>query len=172
METGGQRCFDARRGTPIEAMKLRPAEFIVLSIARHYFGAFSDPAEHGWLRAASDALACFGPDRGPRAAMSLLAAVQAMRQARVSLFRFNSARCARCSAFVSDHERIFLNTMRAVVRGNEVAAAGHAMLLCEGNNHSGFLRALAVLAEDFGLFAGGTSVTRADLVDAPPHAGL
>ncbi|WHZ36016.1 hypothetical protein [Sagittula sp. MA-2] len=172
METGSQRCFDAKRGTPIGALGLKPAEFIVLNIARHYFGAFSDPAEHGWLQAASDALACFGPERGPRAAMAVLSAVQSMRQARVSVFRFNSARCPRCSAFVSDHERMFLTTMRAVVRGNEVAAAGHAMLLCEGNDHSGFLRALAVLADDCGLFAGGNGAARADLVEAPPHAGL
>ncbi|WP_425071218.1 hypothetical protein [Sagittula sp. S175] len=146
-------CAEARRGTRIEALKLAPPEFIVLSIARHYFETFAEPGAHGWLAATSDALACFGSDRGPRAGLSVLCAVQAMRQAREGVFRFNSARCPACSAWVSDHEKLFLNTLRAVVRGDAAAAEGFAAILCEGNAAEGFLKALGVLAEDCGMVA-------------------
>lgn len=144
-------CAQARRGTPIEALKLSPPEFIVLSIARHYFETFANPGEHGWLAATSDALACFGSDQGPRAGLSVLCAVQAMRQTRVSVFRFNSARCPACSAWVSDAEKLFLMTLRAVVRDDPAAAQGYAAILCEGNDPATFLSTLGVMAEDCGL---------------------
>ncbi|MBP0483815.1 hypothetical protein [Sagittula salina] len=144
-------CAESRRGTRIEALRLTPPEFIVLSIARHYLETFAAPGEHGWLAATSDALACFGSEQGPRAGLSVLCAVQAMRQARQSVFRFNAARCASCSAWVSDHEKLFMNTLRAVVRGHEAAAQGYAGILCEGNETEAFLRALSVLVEDCGL---------------------
>ena len=141
------RAAQPSRGIPLESLGQGPVGLSVLTIARHYFASFAAPAQQGWLAATATALETFGDTRGPHVAVAVLSAVQAMRRARASVFRFNSPGCPCCAGFASDHERAFLASLRAVAEGRMEAAAGHAFLLCEGNDAAPFLSALVTLAE-------------------------
>ncbi|MFW2590148.1 hypothetical protein [Sagittula sp. SSi028] len=179
-----RRCAADPRGTPLGRLNLQPSELVVLTVARHYFGSFAEPHRHGWLGAVTAALKFYGDDTGPHAAFAVLSAVQAMRRARVSAFRFNSADCSDCAAHISDNERQFLNTCRAMAQGRIDAAEGHALILCEGNDVQPFLSAAAILIEVCQLRPGADHPTppvtarrskarpRVRVVDVPPHAGL
>lgn len=183
-KAGRDRCHARRNGVPIESLVLQPGEFIALSVARHYFSSFAQPGAQGWLGALSDALACYGEEQGPHVAVAVLGAVQTMRQSRESVFRFNSAACPGCSAYVTDNERLFINTMRAVMRGDAEAANGFAAILCEGNDVRAFIRAMSVMVEtcglkrqpegrvDWGTQPPPPSGDRATLVGVPPGGHL
>lgn len=174
-------CTPDPRGVPIDRLTLTPSELIVLTVARHYFGSFAAPDRQGWLGGVSAALQFHGHDTGPHAAVAVLSAVQAMRRSRVSPFRFNSADCARCSAFLSENERQFLNTCRAMAQGRVEAAEGHALILCEGNDTAPFVSAVGVMVEICGLRPSDaptrpsrahSAARRPRLVDVPPQTGL
>lgn len=139
------------RGTALEQLDLCDDALTVLAIARHYFASFACPQQQGWLAAMGTALQAYGDSRGPHVAVAVLSAVQAMRRARQSTFRFNSPGCPCCAGFASQHERAFLASLRATSEGRQDAAAGHAFLLCEGNDSAPFLSALVTLSEVVGL---------------------
>ncbi|GAA4222096.1 hypothetical protein GGQ68_001236 [Sagittula marina] len=178
-----RHCSTDPRGTPIDVLSLRPAELIMITIARHYFGSFAAPDQQGWLGGVSAALRFYGHDIGPHAAVAVLSAVQAMRRSRISAFRFNSADCAHCAAHLSENERQFLNTCRAMATNRREAAKGHAMILCEGNDTQPFLEAMAVMAQVCKISrvtprSGPDAPAKlrrrpqVNLVDVPPQTGL
>jgi hypothetical protein len=150
--------FDVR----VEAMGLSTAEGYVLTVARHYFAAFAAPERQSWIAAISAALEGFGPQRGPEAVVAVLAVTQAMQRVRRSVFLFNSADCARCSRFVTGHERLLLSSLRAVATGRSEAALSFATLLCEGNDARPLVSALQGLAQT----AFGSGIERPDAVTA------
>lgn len=119
----------------------------MLSVARHYFDAFARPEGQAWIAAVSKALELFGAKRGPEVSVAVLIAVQAMRQARRSTFRFSNPDCAICSAFATQHERSLMASLRAAARGRRDDAAAHAAILCEGNDVRALVHALEVLAQ-------------------------
>ncbi|MEM0936028.1 MAG: hypothetical protein AAGJ91_09005 [Pseudomonadota bacterium] len=162
-------------GHPISDLGYGPRECAILTIARGYFSSFASPERQGWTFAIYHAVNAFGEARGPDVAVAVLSVVQCMRQARTSVFRFNSHECRRCAAHVSGHEQMLMAAMRAAARGRMDAASGHATLLCEGSDVQKLLRALQLLAEKAlppGRSADGDQRDRIELRNPAPGVGL
>jgi hypothetical protein len=117
----------------------------ILALLRHYFSSFAAPERQAWVSAIAAALRDFGETRGPEIAVGALSAVQAMRRARRSTFRFNSPGCPNCARHVTDHERLLMTVLRETARDRPEAAAAHATLLCEGNDAGRLTAALETL---------------------------
>ncbi|MEM9047105.1 MAG: hypothetical protein AAGC92_00170 [Pseudomonadota bacterium] len=147
--TGEDRCEPCShgRGTPIAAFAYSDREKAVLAIARYYFTSFAAPEQQGWIAGISTALSRFGDVRGPEIAVAVLAAVQTMRRARLSTFRFNAPDCPVCATYVTPHEQTLMSALRAIARYRYEAAQGHAALLCESNESRPLLNALDTLAD-------------------------
>ncbi len=90
----------------------------------------------GWL----------GREAAPATVFAVFHVIQQMRRSRRSCFRFSNPDCAGCAAQLCAHERLLLNTCRALARGRPDEAAAHAMILCEGNDTGPFLHEMARLA--------------------------
>lgn len=104
-----------------------------LQMARHVFQSFAQPASQSWMHAID--LAYSEPnDRDPQTFYRVLSVVQAVRCARVSLFRFSNPCCANCAQTVTAHERQFMSCITSAKRGRLEEAERHAFLLCEGND--------------------------------------
>ncbi|PRY92891.1 hypothetical protein BCF33_1754 [Hasllibacter halocynthiae] len=134
------------RSEPLDALSFDAAERDVLTIARHYFRSFAMPGTQSWIGGIGAALAAFDHDRAPGLAVAAVAAVQAMRQARASTFRFNDPCCPDCARRITRHEKAWLGALAAMRERAHERASGHAVILCEGADHAAFLRAMAVLA--------------------------
>ena len=145
LPTSASACA-ARLSTRLAELPFDASERAALIIARHYFRSFAAPETQSWIAGIGSALVHFDQDRAPQVAVATLAAVQSMRQARRSVFRFNDLGCARCAAGITAHERAFLSMLAGIRRGRSDRASGHAVILCEGNDHAAVLRALGTLA--------------------------
>ena len=121
-------------------------EKTVLEIARHYFQTFAIPQSQSWLRALQRAEAVIPGEQASNIGLDILAAVQAMRTCRSSCFQFNNPLCPGCAKIVSEHERQFLAVFQAMRHGREGPARTHALILCEGNDHSNLLHRMSILA--------------------------
>lgn len=124
---------------------LGQSDLVVLMIARYFFQSFAQPEAEGWLRAISGAEQVMGREAGPHVVCAVLRAVQQMRAARRNHFNFSNPDCPGCAARLCGHERLFLNTFRAMRRGRIADAEAHAMLLCEGNATEGLIVAMGDL---------------------------
>lgn len=124
---------------------LGQSDLVVLMIARYFFQSFAHPGGEGWVRAISGAEQVMGRETGPRVVCAVLRAVQAMRQSRHNPFHFSNPDCPGCASRLCGHERLFLNSFRAVRRGRMADAEAHAMLLCEGNPTEGLIAAMGDL---------------------------
>lgn len=117
-------------------------ELLILKLVRCYFASFAQPSSLGWadaIRHATDE----APDRAGETLRQTLNAVQAMRIARTSCFRFANPNCRSCSQGVTAHERQFMACVTSARKGDLMQADRHAFLLCEGNDTSAFLSALS-----------------------------
>lgn len=127
-----------------------PAEHAVLTVARLFFQSFAIPQGHAWISAFARAGALFPPGTtragGPEIAVATLAAVQAMRAARKSAFRFSNPDCPGCARILGAHERHFMDVLCAFRRGARSRAHAASMLICEGNPADPFLAAMSDLA--------------------------
>lgn len=144
----------SRRRNPIRprhdlrgAESLDPVLHCVLTIARLQFQSFATPESEAWTCALPHAERLFGREIAPQLVCGVQRAVQEMRLARKSVFQFSNPGCRRCAARVSGHERLFLNTLRAMMRDRWQDAEAHAMMLCEGNDTSAFLAEVLALSE-------------------------
>ena len=118
----------------------------VLAILRAFLQTFSDPASQGWKAAFATGRQIEAPS-GPDVALGVLEALETMRRARVSTFRFSNPACLSCAAILSEHERRFVLVFRGLRLGHRSEALTHAMLLCEGNDTGPFIAALERLVE-------------------------
>ncbi|SFG24227.1 hypothetical protein SAMN04488020_101623 [Palleronia marisminoris] len=122
-------------------------ELDVLTVARHFFRGLSEPGTHGWRLAFAHAIDRRGAEIGPRLAMAVLDAIEAMRLARDGCFRFSNPCCRCCAIHVTRHEESFMAAYRAAGSGRLDAVRAHALLLCEGAETTGFVAAIEALAE-------------------------
>ncbi|MDX8354795.1 hypothetical protein [Cognatiyoonia sp. IB215182] len=122
------------------------AEDHILTIARFFFQSFACPQSHAWLRASDIAQTAFGDEIGPIIAARLVDVLRSVREARRSVFHFNSPVCEGCAAIVSEHERRLMGALQAVCRGNAGRAQTELMMLCEGNNITQSLGAMTRLS--------------------------
>ena len=143
------RVPDAKDST-LSSLGLALEEEITLTIARLYFQSFCTPEGMTWIAAMAEAEARFGPEQGPRVAARCLAALQAIRGARRSVFMFNNPWCPSCAAIATEHERRLIVAIAALRRGDESKAQVEMMMLCEGNSSDRVLAALAALARTLG----------------------
>jgi hypothetical protein len=141
-------CHDPRRspGTPLADLPFDADERQVLRIARMFFRSFAVPESQSWIGGVGAALNRFDHVTAPHVYVATLGAVQSMRQARRSVFRFNDPCCAACAAAVTEHERLFLSALRAMRDDATNRAAALATILCEDNACGPWLAALRVLA--------------------------
>ena len=126
--------------------QLTDSEAKVLTVARYYFMTFAQPSKQTWLHANDYAIKHFSSKNGPYASLAVLSAVQTMRQARNSTFMFNDADCKACSTYLTKNELSFITAIRCKSKGNDHGAAGHAFILCEGNDTEEFLHAIEILS--------------------------
>ena len=126
--------------------QLTESEEKVLTVARYYFMTFAKPSKQTWLHANDYAIKHFSSNNGPYASLAVLSAVQTMRQARNSTFIFNDPDCKTCSNYLTRNELSFVTAIRCKSKGNDKGAAGHALILCEGNNTEEFLHAIEILS--------------------------
>lgn len=129
-----------------QQFKLSSCEAKVLKVARYYFMTFADPSKQAWLDANDYSIKHFSADQGPYVALAILSAIQSMREARQSEFKFNNPECKVCSKLLTEHEKGLINTIRCKVNGEDQAASAHAFILCEGNDSSQFLTSTLILA--------------------------
>ncbi len=118
----------------------------VLTIARYYFVAFADPSSQAWIRASTFARCAFGEARGALVSAAVLDAVQEIRMARRTMFRFSNPECPSCASVLRECERHLLAVIAALTRGQQSEVHAHAMLLCEGNTSEGLIGAASSLA--------------------------
>ena len=121
-------------------------EFFVLTVARYFFQSFADPQTEGWTRAMLGAESWLGRDAAPELVHAVFHVIQKMRCARRSTFQFSNPDCPHCAATLCAHERLLLNACRSMARGRPEEAAGHAMILCEGNDTGPLLEEMLRLA--------------------------
>ena len=145
----------SERGVPVSSLGYSDKERDALRIARHFFHSFCEPAREGWIAAFSHALRVKGSEAGPHFALSTLNAIQAVRRARQSAFRFNCSSCRDCALYLSGNERSYMNALRAARRGDRDALEAHLWLLCEGNEAPDAADAFRALAD---VMDGKTSV--------------
>jgi hypothetical protein len=112
---------------------------------RHFFQTFASPMDQGWLRAFSESFDRFEPDKASEIAVATLGVVQSMRATRRSGFWYSNPDCPNCSRTLSDDERQLMQLFCATRLGRRSDMHTHAMLLCEGNETSALLRAMAYL---------------------------
>lgn len=120
-------------------------EQIALTVARLFFRSFAVRESDAWVAAMAEAEARFGYRDGPIVAARLLAAIQAIRRSRTSVFRFNSPICPVCAAIATEHERRMMRALSAIRRGEAATARGEIIMLCEGKGADRVLKALAAL---------------------------
>lgn len=126
-------------------LRLTLEEQIALTLARLFFQSFAGARSDGWVAAMAEAEARFGHRDGPIVAARLLAALQAIRQSRRSVFMFNSPACPGCAAIATEHERRMMRALSALRRGEVTAARAEIVMLCEGRGDDRVLRALTAL---------------------------
>jgi hypothetical protein len=132
--------------TPLDALPFDADERQVLHIARTFFRSFAMPETQAWIGGVGAALRGFDHAAAPHIYVATLGAVQAMRQSRRSVFRFNDPCCPDCADRATDGERLFLGGLRAMRDGAPERAAALATILCEGNDGGPWLIALRTLA--------------------------
>lgn len=139
------------------------AEQAVLAMSRCFFKGFGEPESQAWLWAIEGAKAHFPKHMASLIAIAVLDAVQEMRRSRVSMFHFNNPCCDGCARILSEHERHLMSAFVSVRQKKQGTARTSAMMLCEGNDVSGFLAALKHLADLIDAHAIG------DRAKAPDH---
>ncbi|MEL6682063.1 MAG: hypothetical protein AAFQ09_05395 [Pseudomonadota bacterium] len=139
------RCPDSKEILRIDA-GLDFAEDHILTITRFFLQSFACPQSHAWLRAYDIAQTAFGDELGPVMAARLVDVLRSVREARRSVFHFNSPICDGCATIVSEHERRLMGALQAVRRGNAGRAQTELMMLCEGNNITQCLGAMTRLS--------------------------
>lgn len=126
-------------------LRLTLEEQIALTLARLFFQSFAGARTDGWVAAMAEAEARFGYRNGPIVAARLLAALQAIRRSRISVFMFNSPACPGCSAIATEHERRMMRALSALRRGEATAARAEIVMLCEGRGADRVVSALYAL---------------------------
>ena len=124
------------------------AELCTLEVARYFWQSFAAPETFSWLLAFEKSEAYF--KTRANIGLRILSAVQAKRHSRVSCFRFNNPTCYACASLITEHERQFMEILRAVRTGRPGLAQTHAMLLCEGNATQMLIRRMRALAKGLG----------------------
>ncbi|BAQ67730.1 hypothetical protein NHU_00561 [Rhodovulum sulfidophilum] len=144
---------------PLAEAGYDPSEHGVLTVARYYFQSFAFPNSQAWINAFAKAESLFPPGMAragaSEIAVAVLAAVQQMRAARGSGFRFSNPDCPGCARILSPHERQFMEVLVALRRGRRSRAHAAAMLICEGNASETFLVAMSDLAALTGALSPG-----------------
>ncbi len=125
-------------------------EMVILTIARHYFQTFAYPEGHGWLPAMVIAADHFQRQGGPEVAYATLAAVQAMRYARSTVFHFSNPQCPDCCQVLTGDERQFMASLQAIRQASSAQSLTQAIILCEGGDVRAFVATLGALANLMG----------------------
>jgi len=113
---------------------LRPDPFacVTLSMMRWHFQTFAVPDSQGWLTALRIATTHFGPRAAGAVCYDLVAFVQVLRATRQSMFRFNPEGCACCRVWLTPEERLLMDLVDALRRGQTGRARAVVQMLCDG----------------------------------------
>ena len=114
--------------------------------ARYFFASFAKAKGAAWL----SVVLCsqdFFPHHSdsPAIVQAVLEVVHTIRTSRKSMLRFSNPHCLDCANIVTAAERHLMTILRNVRSGNLSGATTHAMLLCEGHETAGVLKAAARL---------------------------
>lgn len=118
----------------------------VIQVARLFFMAFAKPQTHAWIDAYSTAEQSFPPPFGATIAQAVMVAITEIRKQRGRAFGFRNPYCAACIKGMTNEERYFIETLRAVRLGRRSMASTYAMMACESDQTTGLLRALERLS--------------------------
>lgn len=132
---------------PLDQAGYHTDETAILQVARCFFQSFGQPSSQAWLHAFELAQSPHLAWDGPLVVARTLAAVQAMRLARRSAFRFSNPLCKGCSRIVTAHERQWMACLRQMRAGRPERAEAHALLLCESNSLRDLMATMEQLAQ-------------------------
>jgi len=102
---------------PVTSAGLDEFELGLLSVARHFIISFAAPDTQSWTIALNIASERWGISEGARAAVSLLAVIEAMRRARRSMFHFSDPNCPTCRETLTPNERHLMLMIHAIRQG-------------------------------------------------------
>lgn len=125
-------------------------EEIMLAIFRQFLLAYTDVKQPHWERAFEISVTSYGVKQGPCIAFAVLRILQAVRNARVTVFRFVNPCCENCAAHLSDYERHLMRTISFVRKGDLASARIEAFLLCDDGDTRPTIQATDELRELFG----------------------
>lgn len=119
----------------------------VLTLQRHFFRSFAEPATQSWIQALA-----LGDEAFPRlprgeAAILVLTQVQALRSQRRRVFRFSNPWCPGCSESLTQDELALVRLFRAARQGSEPDLALLASDLCDAAANPALVLASLALAE-------------------------
>lgn len=118
----------------------------VLRVARFFFMAFAKPETHAWMDAYDAAERAFPPPFGASIAQVVMLSVTELRAQRGRKFGFRNPYCTACAKGMTNEERYFIETLRAVRQGRRSLAATYAMMVCESDQTTGLLGAFERLS--------------------------
>lgn len=124
--------------------KFDPLERHTMTLARLLFLSFHQPKTQSWKQAFQLSDSLFGKYAGAVLAKAVMDMVDSLRAARTSGFAYCDPFCSKCSPFLTNEERYFLDVLHYVRRGKERDARTQAMLLCEGADTGPFIASVRV----------------------------
>lgn len=119
-------------GLSVASMGLDAAELAVLTLQRHFFRSFAEPASQSWIQALTLGEECFPHHPRGEVALLVLTQVQALRQTRREVFRFSNPWCPGCSASLTRDELALVQLLRART-AEALAACASALSSQEAN---------------------------------------
>ncbi|MEM1378352.1 MAG: hypothetical protein AAGG69_13285 [Pseudomonadota bacterium] len=127
---------------PITSKDLTPHQTNALSIMRCYFMSYTAPKSCAWEAGMETAVRAYGTKRGPHVAWACLKCVQEMRVSRKTTFNFCNPFCKCCRKRLTQNEQHLLESLDHAGTGAVGALSLTSMMLCEGNEDSGFINSL------------------------------
>lgn len=140
-----ERQATEKKTTPASNAGFDGRDLVLLTVMRRFLLAYADPSKPYWETAMDFSVASFGHAWGPGMAYSIMDVLRKMREARRTVFAFMSPCCASCAAKTTDCERLLLQTISSMRRGDHARARMDALILCEGHDTDRFLAAVSRL---------------------------
>lgn len=131
----------------VHDLGLDPVDLAVLTLQRHFFRSFAEPAAQGWIEAFAFGGAAFPQLARGEAALLVLSQVQALRCQRRSTFQFANPLCSGCARYLTADEVDLVGLLQAARARSYNQMQARAALLSGGTLNQGLETATGRLAE-------------------------
>lgn len=150
IQTPFQRCDQRASAGDVSlvGLNLSATDYAILMVSRYFFASFANPKGGAWTTVILHSQDFFpAHTNSPEIVQAVLELVYKIRTSRRSVLRFSSPLCLDCANIVTAAERHIMSILQAV-RGNQHSTAmTHAIMLSEGHETVGILRAAKRLVD-------------------------